>query len=305
MALPLLFCKTQRERYSAEITEPEHNSYDAASPPQRETSGLYRALPHLFCGRLLAGAETRDPTFGLEAVWIDPALRDEAQTMGYTVVDTSTVVATHLSHLLSQHAADLIGHEEVQQLLDMLAKSSPKLVEDLVPKLLPLGAVLRVLQNLLIENVPIRDMRTIAETLAEQATISQNSDVLTAAVRVALSRQIYQHINGMGQEMAVISLNPDLEQILLQSVQTAPESGLGIEPGLAEQMITDLNHSVQRMEAENKAAVLLVSPALRPMLARLLKNLAPNLHVLAYNEVPDNKQIKVVSAVGGQSGIMG
>ena len=253
----------------------------------------------------LAGAETRDPTFGLEAVWIDPALRDEAQTMGYTVVDTSTVVATHLSHLLSQHAADLIGHEEVQQLLDMLAKSSPKLVEDLVPKLLPLGSVLRVLQNLLIENVPIRDMRTIAETLAEQATISQNSDVLTAAVRVALSRQIYQHINGMGQEMAVISLNPDLEQILLQSVQTAPESGLGIEPGLAEQMITDLNQCVQRMEAENKAAVLLVSPALRPMLARLLKNLAPNLHVLAYNEVPDNKQIKVVSAVGGQSGIMG
>ncbi len=252
----------------------------------------------------LAGAETRDPTFGLEAVWIDPALRDEAQTMGYTVVDTSTVVATHLSHLLSQHAADLIGHEEVQQLLDMLAKSSPKLVEDLVPKLLPLGSVLRVLQNLLIENVPIRDMRTIAETLAEQATISQNSDVLTAAVRAALSRQIYQHINGMGQEMAVISLNPDLEQILLQSVQTAPESGLGIEPGLAEQMITDLNHSVQRMEAENKAAVLLVSPALRPMLARLLKNLAPNLHVLAYSEVPDNKQIKVVSAVGSQSGIM-
>ena len=214
----------------------------------------------------LAGAETRDPTFGLEAVWIDPALRDEAQTMGYTVVDTSTVVATHLSHLLSQHAADLIGHEEVQQLLDMLAKSSPKLVEDLVPKLLPLGSVLRVLQNLLIENVPIRDMRTIAETLAEQATTSQNSDVLTAAVRVALSRQIYQHINGMGQEMAVISLNPDLEQILLQSVQTAPESGLGIEPGLAEQMITDLNHSVQGMEAENKAAVLLVSPALGPCL---------------------------------------
>ena len=249
----------------------------------------------------LQGVETKDPTFGLDAVWIDPALRDEAQTMGYTVVDTSTVVATHLSQLLSQHAAELIGHEEVQQLLDMLGKSSPKLVEDLVPKLLPLGSVLRVLQNLLAEGVPIRDMRTIAETLAEHATISQNSDVLTASVRVALSRQIYQHINGMGQEMAVISLNPELEQILLQSVQTAPESGLGIEPGLAEQMIVDLNQSVQQMEAENRAAVLLVSPALRPMLSRLLKNLAPNLHVLAYNEVPDNKQIKVVSAVGGQT----
>ncbi len=248
----------------------------------------------------LRGIETRDPTFGLKAVWIEGAMRDEAQTLGYTVVDTSTVIATHLSHLLHQHAHELIGHEEVQHLLDMLAKTSPKLVEDLVPKLLPLGAVLKVLQNMLAEGVPIRDMRTIAETLAEHAPHSQNSDILTAAVRAALSRQIYQHINGMSPEMAVISLSPELEQILLQSVQTAPESGLGIDPGLAEQMITELNQRVQQQEAEDKAAVLLVSPALRPTLARLLRSLAPNLHVLAYNEVPDSKQIRVVAAIGGQ-----
>ena len=249
----------------------------------------------------LKGIETRDPTFGLDAVWIDSTMRDEAQTMGYTVVDTSTVVATHLSHLLHQHAHELIGHEEVQHLLDMLAKTSPKLVEDLVPKLLPLGTVLKVLQNMLSEGVPIRDMRSIAETLAEHAALSQNSDVLTAAVRASLSRQIYQNINGMAQEMAVITLDPELEQILLQSVQTAPDAGLGIEPGLAEQMITELNQCIQQQEASNKAAVLMVSPALRPVLAKMLRSLAPNLHVLAYNEVPDSKQIRVVAAVGSKN----
>ena len=251
----------------------------------------------------LKGIKTNDPTFGLEAVWIEPAMRDEAQTLGYTVVDSSTVVATHLSHVLSQHAHELLGHEEVQQLLDMLAKQSPKLVEDLVPKVLPLGVVVKVLQNLLSEGVPIRDMRTIAETLAEHATESQNSDALTAIVRTAMSRQIFQHINGMEQEMSVITLNPELEQILQQSIQSASELGLGIEPGLAEQMIQELNVCIKQQEIENKAAVLLVSPVIRNALARLLKNLAPNLHVLAYNEVPDSKNIKVVAAVGGNNNV--
>ncbi|HEB57575.1 MAG TPA: flagellar biosynthesis protein FlhA [Gammaproteobacteria bacterium] len=248
----------------------------------------------------IKGIKTKDPTFGLEAVWIDPAMRDEAQTLGYTVVDSSTVVATHLSHLLSNHAHELIGHEEVQQLLDMVAKQSPKLIEDLVPKVLPLGVVVKVLQNLLAEGIPIRDMRTIAETLAEHAGESQNSDVLTAAVRAAMSRQIYQHINGMDQEMAVITLSPELEQILQQSAQSAPDMGLGMEPGLAEQMIKELNACIKQQEINNKAAVLLVSPMIRMPLARLLRNLAPNLHVLSYNEVPDSKNIKVVAAVGGQ-----
>lgn len=245
------------------------------------------------------GINTKDPTFGLDAVWIDPVMRDEAQTMGYTVVDSSTVVATHLSQLLNDHAHELLGHEEVQQLLDILAKQSPKLVEDLVPKVLPLGIVVKVLQNLLAEGVPIRDMRTIAETLAEHAAGSQNSDVLTASVRAAMSRQIYQNINGMEQEMPVITLNPELEQILLQSVQSASDMGLGIEPGLAEQMIQELNTCIKQQEIDNKASVLLVSPIIRSALARLLKSLAPNLHILAYNEVPDSKNIRVVAAVGG------
>ncbi len=248
----------------------------------------------------LKGIKTNDPTFGLEAVWIDPGMRDEAQTLGYTVVDSSTVVATHMSHLLQRHAHELLGHEEVQQLLDMLAKASPTLVEDLVPKILPLGSVVKVLQNILAEGIPIRDMRTIAETLAEFAPNSQNSDVLTASVRTALSRQIYQHINGLEQEMPVITLSPELEQILQQSVQSAPEMGLGIEPGLAEQMIKELNVCVQQQELANKASVLLVSPGIRSTLARLLRSLAPNLHVLTYNEVPDSKNIKVIAAVGGK-----
>ena len=249
----------------------------------------------------LKGIKTQDPTFGLEAVWIDPGMRDEAQTLGFTVVDSSTVVATHMSHLLQRHAHELLGHEEVQQLLDMLAKNSPTLVEDLVPKILPLGTVVKVLQNILAEGIPIRDMRTIAETLAEFAPNSQNSDVLTASVRTSLARQIYQHINGLEQEMPVITLSPELEQILQQSVQSAPEMGLGIEPGLAEQMIKELNVCVQQQELANKAAVLLVSPGIRSTLARLLRSLAPNLHVLTYNEVPDSKNIKVVAAVGGKA----
>ncbi|PCI08077.1 MAG: flagellar biosynthesis protein FlhA [Gammaproteobacteria bacterium] len=249
----------------------------------------------------IKGIKTKDPTFGLEAVWIELNMRDEAQTLGYTVVDSSTVVATHMSHLLHNHAHELLGHEEVQHLLDMLAKQSPSLVEDLVPKLLPLGGVVKVLQNILAEGVPIRDMRTIAETLAEVAVDSQNSDVLTAAVRTALSRQIYQHINGLEEEMPVITLNPELEQILQQSIQSTPDKGLGIEPGMAEQMIKELNECVQKQEMDNKVAVLLVSPVIRSTLARMLRSLAPNLHVLSYNEVPDSKNIKVVAAIGGKS----
>ncbi len=246
----------------------------------------------------LQGISTKDPAFGMEAVWVDPAQRDDAQAMGYTVVDASTVVATHLSQLLQQHAHELLGHEEVQQLLDMLAKSAPKLVEDLVPKALSLGGLLKVLQNLLEEQIPVRDMRTIAETLAEYAPHSQDAGVLTAAVRAALGRSIVQHINGMAPDLPVITLEPSLEQILQQSVQSTADGSAGFEPGLADRMHSALAESAQRQEAIGQPAVLLVSPGVRAWLARLVRHSIPNLHVLAYNEVPDNKQIKVVSTVG-------
>ncbi len=251
------------------------------------------------------GVETRDPAFGLEAVWIQPPERDNAQTLGYTVVDASTVVATHLSELLQTHAHELIGHEEVQQLLDVLGKVTPKLVEDLVPNTLSIGVVLRVLQNLLEERIPIRDMRTIAETLAEAGSRSQDPGALTAAARVALGRSIIQHINGIGDEVQVITLDPSLEQILQTSIQAVSEGGAGIEPGLAERMHRSLAESVQRQEAAGQPGILLVTPPIRPWLAKLVRHSIPGLHVLAYNEIPDNKQIKVVANIGTDTPSLG
>ena len=246
------------------------------------------------------GNATRDPAFGLEAVWIDSAQHDHAQSLGYTVVDASTVVATHLSSLLQSHAHELLGHEEVQQLLDNLARSAPKLVEDLVPKALPLGVVVRVLQSLLQERIPVRDIRTIAETLAEHAARTQDAENLTASVRAALGRSIIQHINGMQPELPVMTFDPTLEQILLQSLQGAIEGGAGIEPGLADRMHRALVERTQEQEVKGLPAVLLVSAPIRPWLARLVRHSIPGLNVLAYNEVPDNKQIKVVATVGYQ-----
>ncbi|MDD4904921.1 MAG: flagellar biosynthesis protein FlhA [Methylobacter tundripaludum] len=246
----------------------------------------------------LKGNACKDPAFGLDAVWIEPNQKDHAQTLGYTVVDPGTVVATHLSHLLQSHAHELFGYEEAHKILDNLAKSAPKLVEDLVPKTLPLGVVVKVLQNLLQEHVPIRDMRSIVETLAEYGLRSQDPDILTSAVRAALGRLIIHEISGMQNELPVITLDHELEQLLLKSLQTAGESGVGVEPGLAEQMHTSLQESMQKMEMEGQTAVLLVSSYIRPWLSRFVRHSIPGLHVLAYNEIPADRQIKVVSTVG-------
>ncbi len=247
----------------------------------------------------ISGTATTDPAFGLEAVWIEASQRDQAQSLGYTVVDASTVVATHLSHILQSHADELLGHEEVQQLLDKLSKSAPKLVEDLVPKQLSLATVLKVLQSLLQEHISIRDMRTIAETLAEHAPISQDAGVLTAAVRVALGRSIVQQISGMGAELSVLTLEPSLEQILHQTLQGGAEGAGGLEPGLAENLHKSLIEETQRQEAAGRPAVLLVSQAVRTLLARFVRHSIPGLHVLAFNEIPDNKQVKIMATVGG------
>ncbi|MDF1583541.1 MAG: flagellar biosynthesis protein FlhA [Methyloprofundus sp.] len=246
----------------------------------------------------LDGVSCQDPAFGLEAVWIDANQKDYAQTLGYTVVDPGTVVATHLSHILQSHAHEMLGYEEAQQLLDNLSKSAPKLVEDLVPKILPLGVFVKVLQNLLQESVAIRDMRGIAETLAEYGTKSQDPDILTSAVRVSLGRSIVQEISGIEQEIPVITLEQELEQLLHKTLQTAGESGAGLEPGLAEQMHQSLEESAQKMEMEGQTAVLLVSSYIRPWLSRFVRHSISGLHVLAYNEIPADRKIKVVSTVG-------
>ncbi len=247
----------------------------------------------------LEGTAGRDPVFGLEAVWITPDQRDQAQTFGYTVVDSATVIATHLNQVLQDHASELLGYDEVQQLLNRLAKTAPKLVEDLVPKQLPLGTVVRVLQGLLAEQVPLRDLRTIAETLAAQASRSQEPAVLTAAVREALASMIVQNINGLEKDLQVITLSPKLEQLLLQSAQAGNEGGLGLEPGLAESLQRGIRQSAQRQEAVNRPAVLLVSQALRSFLSRFARQVTPTLRVLAWNEVPDDKEVRIVATVGG------
>ena len=247
----------------------------------------------------IAGVPTQDPAFGLEALWIEPSQRDQAQTLGYTVVDPNTVIATHLSQLLQTHANELLGHEEVQHLLDKLAQSAPKLVENLIPDTLNLGVVVKVLQSLLAEGIPVRDIRTIAETLAEVGTRSQDPDELTSAVRTSLGRMIVQQINGMASELSVITLDPNLEQLLHQAVQ-ADGTG-GVEPGLAERLFNALQESVQKQEAMGQPAVLLVSALIRTMLARFVRHTIPNLHVLSYNEIPSDKQIRIVATVGQQN----
>jgi flagellar biosynthesis protein FlhA len=244
------------------------------------------------------GIETRDPAFGMEAVWIEPAKREQAQTLGYTVVDASTVIATHLSSVIQAHAHELLGHEEVQQLLNALAKTAPRLVEDLVPKTLPLGVVVRVLQGLLAERVPIRNLRAIIEILAEHAARTQDPAVLQAQVRIGLGRQIVQDIVGSGAELPVITLEPELEQLLQTSLQGQSAGNAALEPGLAERLQSKLAASAQRQEASNEAAVLMVSPPLRTTLARFTRATVPNLHVLAWNEIPDNRRVRLVAAVG-------
>ena len=244
------------------------------------------------------GLPTKDPAFGLEAVWIENGVRDQAQALGYTVVDPATVIATHLSQIIQTHAHELLGREEVQQLLNNLGKVAPKLIEDLTPKTLPLGVVVKVLQNLLEERIPIRDLRSIAETLADHGTRSQDPGVLTAAVRQALGRSIVQQINGMAAELPVITLDPALEQILQSATQDSGGAGIGLEPGLAERLHQTLADVTRRQEAAGQPAVLVVSPAVRPWLARFLRHIAPSLNVLAFNEIPGNKPIRVVASVG-------
>ncbi|MCG9729279.1 flagellar biosynthesis protein FlhA [Shewanella sp. Isolate13] len=246
----------------------------------------------------LDGIETKDPAFGLDAVWIAPEMREHAQTLGYTVVDASTVVATHISQLLTNNAAKLLGYEEVQQLLEMLGKHSPKLVDGFIPDVMPLGTVVKVMQNLLNEGVSIRDMKTIVQTLLEYGPKSGDTEVLTAAVRIALKRMIVQEISGPELEIPVITLAPELEQMLHQSMQATGGDGPNIEPSLAERMQKSLVDATQRQEMVGQPAILLTSGMLRSTLSRFVKHTIPNLRVISYQEVPDEKQIRIVSAVG-------
>ena len=249
----------------------------------------------------MSGTPTTDPAFGLPAVWIEANLRDQAQAMGYTVVDTSTVIATHLNHMITSHAAELLGRQEVQSLLDHIGKESPKLVEDLVPKLLSLSSLQKVLQNLLTEGVHIRDMRTIIETLSEHGQRTQDTDDLTSLVRIQLGRAIVQQLFPTGNEVPVMTLDHNLERLLMQALQSTSAGGAAIEPGLAETLSTQTANAARQQEQIGLAPVLLVPGALRTALSRFLRRAVPRLRVLSHEELPDTKTIRVTSLIGGQA----
>lgn len=246
----------------------------------------------------LEGIKSQDPAFGLDAIWIENSQREHAQAQGYTVVDVDTVIATHLSKILQNHAHELLGREEVQQLLDNLSKTTPKLIEGLVPDTIPLGGIQKVLQNLLEENIPVRDIRTIIESISEQAVRNPDPDAITASTRVALSHSIIQHFNGIKADLPIITLDPELEQILLQTLNTTGDSNVSLEPGLAENMHKNLNEVAQRQEMAGESAILVVQAGLRAWIARFIRHSIPTLNVLSYNEIPDNKQIRIVANVG-------
>lgn len=241
------------------------------------------------------GIAGRDPAFGLESVWIQPAQRAQAESLGYTVVDPATVIATHLSHLVREHAHELLGHEEAQALLETLKKAAPKLVEDLTPKTLPLAVVVRVLQNLLAEKVPVRQIRQIAEALIEHGASTSDPATLTAAVRTALGRFIVQEINGMNPELPVYTLAPPLERILQDSVNG---NTAALEPNLAERLHQSLADCVQRQEARGEPSVLLVPGGVRGVLSKMFRHGVPSLQVLAYSEIPEDKRLKLVGSIG-------
>ena len=250
----------------------------------------------------LEGEATKEPAFGLEAVWIEPSQRDMARTLGYTVVDASTAVATHLNKVLRDNAADLLSHDEVQQLLDKLAAKSPKLVEDLVPGKLSLGVVTRTLQNLLNESVSIRDMRTIAETLSEVASRTQEPDQLTSLVRPKLGRMIMQSLVDESNALSVMTLDPNLEQLLHNVLQqTAPGQSMALEPGLSERLFAALREGARAVEEMGHPAVLVVSPAIRPWLSKAVRYRVNEMTLLSYSEIPDDQSVKVVHTVHAET----
>ncbi len=275
-------------------------------------NGVVRARGTVKAGRELAinpgsvygkleGVATREPAFGLEAVWIDPSQRDIARTLGYTVVDAATAIATHMNKVLRDNASDLLSHDESQKLLDKLAARHPKLVEELVPGKLPLGVITRVLQNLLTESVPIRDMRSIAEALLESAARTQDPDTLTALVRPKLGRMIVQSLLENAETLQVMTLAPQMEQLLHTVLQqTAPGVAPVLEPGMAESLFGALRDSARKVEDSGVAAVLVVSPSIRPWLSQALRHRIPDLTVLSYSEIPDDQAVKVVFTVDAE-----
>jgi len=275
-------------------------------------NGVLRGRGQSYSGKELAinpghittpidGIATKEPAFGLDAVWIEPSQRDRARTLGYTVVDPPTAIATHLNSLLYGTASELLGHDEVQQILDKTAERSPKLVENLVPGKLSLAVITRTLQNLLRDGVPIRDMRTILEVLNEEGGKTQDPDDLTAMIRPKLGRMIVQSLVDISDDMPVMTLEPQLEQMLHNAVQQSQQSKtLTIDPELAEALFKSMRIEVQKIEDQGQPAILVVSPMIRPWLSNLVRPRIQDLTVLSYTEIPEDQSVNVVATISAQ-----
>ena len=275
-------------------------------------NGVVRGKGEVRVGRELAinpgkvygsipGEKTREPAFGLEAVWIEPIQRDQARALGYTVVDPSTAIATHMNKVLRESAAELLSHDETQKLLDKLAAKYPKMVEELVPGKLSLGVVTRILQGLLQESVPIRDMRTVVEALTDASARSQDPEQLTALIRPKLGRMIVQSLTENRDTLSVLTLDPSLEQMIHNVVQqNGSATNVVLEPGLAEGLFGALRESAREMEEQGMPAVLVVSPAIRNWMSRFVRFRVNDLTVLSYSEIPDDQAVQVLRTVQAQ-----
>lgn len=261
--------------------------------------GMYMAINPGHTALQLPGQATRDPAFGLPAVWVEERQKEAAQMAGYTVVDSPTVLATHLSHLMQTHAAKLLGRIEVQQLVEHVTKLAPKLIEDVVPKMVGIAILQKVLQILLEEGVHIRDMRSIIEALSEHAAQITDPALLAQRVRVALAPAIVQQIYGPTRELDVVAIEPDLERLVTQALNSP--HGPALDPGVADQLTRQAAEAQQRQESLGQPACLLVPDALRSPIARLLKRAAPRMRVLSHSEIPDTHSIRIGTLIGGQA----
>jgi len=263
-----------------------------------ELTGQYLAMDSGGVTLTVNGVGIKEPVFGLPAVWISGDKRDEAQINGYTVVDSTTVVATHISEIIKRHAHELVGRQEVQQLLDNVAVSAPKVVEELIPNLLNLGTVLRVVKNLLKEGVSIRDMRTILETLADYAGLTKDPDVLSEFVRQGLGRFIVDQFTLEDDSLSLITLDREVEDIIAEAIQPSDQgSYLAIEPNAAQQIITSIRTMSERCSMGGAQPVLLASPSIRRHVRKLIERFVPHLAVLSHNEIPQNVKIQSLGVV--------
>ena len=244
------------------------------------------------------GIKTQDPAFSLEAVWIDEGDKEYAQAVGYTVVDPSTVIATHLNSILRANADEFMTFDIAQEMLDRIGEQSPKMLEELIPEQLPLSSFVKILQNLLAEGVPLRDMRTLLETVSEGVANTKDPEALTAMVRIRLGRLIVQEASQEQATLEVLTLDPGLEQLLSDLVRSATSiDEVALEPNLSESFFSAISQSIKQLEEAEKEAVLVVSPILRPWLAKLLRRASQEVRVLSYREVPDDQSIKIIQTI--------